>query len=653
MRVCYHWMFCLSKSSVLSIARALILLGLCSLAINPAVAAPLETEIRGVDGAKLANVRAHLSLVQAERLDDISVWRLRQMTGNARQEVRDALKPFGHYRPRVDVRLIEPEADNQPWQARIRIEPGDPVTIDQVDLRLSGDGADHPNLVAWRDSWPLPAGRVLDHPTWESAWRGLTDIANEQGFFDHRFEQRRINVDPDRNQADIRLHFETGQRYRFSGYTSEPTPFTNRLLKRLTIIEPGEPYTRERVDEQREIMARSSLFDRIVVEEERNRETGEVNLHYRLNPRPPNSYRATVGFGTDTGARLQLGWVRHYLSSRGNRLDSGFGVQQSDNEFVLRSEYQHPRGSQPGDFLTAGALLRRQQDNFRFNDEDQREAIFDSFSGSREQVELRFGRLEERLFFQDRFQALEERLFVAVLNESFDAFREARFSEENEALLAANPELSDFLQTETNTMALGAEWRLPNISGTGFFTTGQIFEARLLAANDSVASDVSFAQAYLRGRWHQIFGDRHKLLVSGEIGYTEADVRKLDVRLDDRQLDLSITELPERYRFKTGGDRTVRGYGFETLSTNRNGANHILAASVEYEYRVGENWSLAAFYDVGNAFNDWNERKLKRGVGAGFRWYTLIGPIQVDIAQALDDIDNPWRLHFTIGTRLL
>ena len=633
-------------------ARALLVI-VATATLAPALAAPLETEIRGVDGAMLANVRAHLSLVQAERLDDVSVWRLRQMATDARAEAREALRPFGHYRARVEVRLVEPEASDQPWRAHIRIDPGDPVTIATADIQLNGPGQDHPDLVAWRESWPLPPDSILHHPTWEGAWRGLTDIADSRGFFDHRFEQRRVEVDPDRNRADLRLHFETGQRYHFAGYTSEPTPFTQRLLNRLTIVEPGEPYTRERVDEQREIMARSGLFDRIVVEEERDRETGQVNLHYRLNARPPNSYRATVGFGTDTGARLQLGWIRHYLSSRGNRLDSGFGVQQSDSEFVLRSEYQHPRGSEPGDFLTAGALLRRQQDDFRLNDENRREEVFEPFSGSREQVELRFGRLEERLFWRDRFQALEERLFLALLNESFDAFREARLSAENEALLEANPELADFLKTETNTLALGAEWRLPSITGTGFFTTGQIFEARLLAADESVGSDVSFAQAYVRGRWHHIFGDRHKLLISGEMGYTEAKVRQLDLQLGDRQLDLSITELPERYRFKTGGDRTVRGYGFETLSTNRNGANHILAASLEYEYRVGENWSLAAFYEIGNAFNDWNERKLKRGVGAGFRWYTLIGPIQVDIAQALDDIDTPWRLHFTIGTRLL
>jgi translocation and assembly module TamA len=635
-----------------AVVRYLLLLALLTLAVSGR-ADTVVVEISGVEGQLRDNVRAHLALVRAERLEEVSVWRLRQMANDARGEVREALRPFGYYQPRVEVRLVEPEASGQPWRARIHINPGNPVLVDQVVIEFSGDGDGDPELLAWRQDWPLPTGSQLRHEVYEDYWRHLNYLAQARGYFDARFSQRRITVDPDRATAVVEIRFDTGQRYHFGSYQAPEGLFSERLMNRLTIIEPGEPYSTTLLDKQRETLVRSGLFSRAVVDEQRDPEAARVDLGYDLEARLPNSYRVTLGFGTDTGARLQLGWVRHYLSSRGNRLDSGFGAQQRNSEFVLRSEYQHPRGSRPSDFLTAGAMLRREQDNFRFNDENRREAIFDSFSGRREQAELSVGRLQERQLWSNRFGPLEERIFIAALNESFNALREASFSEENEALLEAHPELAPLLETETNTLALGTRWRLPNVHGSGFFAQGQIFEARLLAANESAGSDISFAQAYVSGRWHQIFGDRHKLLLRGEIGYTDAKTRSIALSLDERELDLNITELPERYRFKTGGDRTIRGYGFETLSTNRNGANHILSGSVEYEYRVGNDWSLAAFYDVGNAFNDWRTRKLKRGVGAGFRWYTMIGPIQVDLAQALDDIDRPWRLHLTIGTRLL
>ena len=614
--------------------------------------ASLNVTVSGVDGPVLSNVRAHLSLVQAEGLDEVSVWRLRQMAEEAPEEVRSALRPFGYYQPRINVRLEEPASDDDTWQATVRVQPGDPVTIAAVDIELIGEGSNDPALIDWRKEWPLEPRDVLEHATYEAAWQTLDRLAERRGYFNARFEERRVVVDPDRGSADVHIRFDTGQRYRFGSFSSENTDFSDRLMDRLTIIEDGEPYNSARLDEQREALVRSQLFERVIVDPQRHPDDTRVDLDYQLETRPPNSYRATAGFGTDTGPRIQLGWSRHYLSSRGNRLELGFGAQQQNAEFVLRGEYLHPRGNKPSDFLTLGGLLRQEQDDFRFSGEAERDEVFERFDGRREQAELRVGRIQERRPFA-RAGRLEERVFIEYLNESFDAFRENNLSAENEALLAANPELAPFLQTETDTLALGATWRLPNISGTGFFAQGQVVEARLLGASESLGSDVGFAQAYLAGRWHAIIGDRHKLILRAEVGYTDAETTELDLQLDGRQLDLSITELPERHRFQTGGDRTIRGYGFETLSTNRNGGNHIFGATAEYEFRVAGDWSVAAFYDIGNAFNDWSEPKLKRGVGAGVRWYSVIGPVQLDIAQALDDADQPWRIHFTIGTRLL
>jgi translocation and assembly module TamA len=629
------------------------LLLLLSLAPAPGWAATVSTEIEGIEGELLANVRASVSLVAAEDLDDLALWRLRSMAEDARAEIEQALRPFGYYRPAIEVRLIEPEDDSRRWQARLTIEAGSPVRIDETVIELRGDGRDDPELAQWRQEWPLAAGDRLDHTAWEAAWRRVEQLAEERGYFRARFEERRVIVDADRQEADIRIVFDTGPRYRFGEYRAEDQPFSPSLMDRLHILDADEPYSVERLDRQREALVRSGLFERVVVDTTRDADQERVDLDYRLDPRPPNTWRATVGFGTDTGARMQLGWTRHYLGSRGNRLEAALGAQQNNREYVFQAEYRHPRGDEPSEFWTAGTTLRSERDDFRFYEQDRIEPVFDSFDGRREQTELTFGRLQQRTLWPDRYEGLEERLFVSILNESFDAFREGTFSPENEALLQANPELRSYLDTDSRVVAFGGRWRLPNISGSGFNTRGSVWRAHLIGAHESAGSEVSFAQAWLSGRMHLLLGNRHKLLVRGEVGYTEADTRRLDIRLGDRSLDLTLTELPERYRFKTGGDRTVRGYGFEELSTNRNGANHLLVGSVEYEYRVGENWSLAAFADIGNAFNDLDQRKLKRGVGVGFRWYTMIGPLRIDIAQALDDVDEPWRLHFTIGTQLL
>lgn len=632
---------------------ARLLLIVLVLAAGPAWAATVTTRIDGVDGEMLANVRASLSLVRAQDFDDVSSLRLRQMADDARDEIRQALRPFGYYSPQVRVRLERPDQSNSPWQANISIRPGEPVTINNLEIVIAGDGEKDPELARWQADWPLQPGNRLDHRRWEEALSDLERLAEERGYFQARYSQRGVRVDPDRQSADIEVVYDTGQRYVFGGYRYDDNTFGRRLMDRLSILEPDEPYSLKRLDRQREVLAGTGLFKQVVVEPEHDDERHEVSLDYRLEPRLPNTWRTTLGFGTDTGARLQLGWTRHYLSSRGNSLDIGAGVQQRRNEYVIQADYLHPRGSDPGDFLTAGTRLKSEQDRFRFHDEDRIEPVFDAFRGRRNQAEVSFGRLQERYVFGPENRPLEEHLFVSVLHESFDAFREGSFSDENLALLEHNPALAPFLDTDNRVLAVGGDWRLPWIRGTGFDTHGIVLRARLLGAHKSLGSDVTFGQAWAGGRWHFRFGERHKFLLSGEAGYTQADTHRVTVELDGQSLDLNLTVLPERYRFKTGGDRTVRGYGFEELSTNRNGANHLLQASAEYEFRVGENWSLAAFGDIGNAFNDTGRRKLKRGVGVGFRWYTMIGPIQLDFARALDQFDKPWRLHFTIGTRLL
>ena len=98
---------------------------------------------------------------------------------------------------------------------------------------------------------------------------------------------------------------------------------------------------------------------------------------------------------------------------------------------------------------------------------------------------------------------------------------------------------------------------------------------------------------------------------------------------------------------------SVRGYGFEQLSNNDIGSNHVITGSAEVEYRFLNAWSAALFADIGNAFNDWSEPDLKRGVGIGVRWYSIAGEVRVDYARALDFNGDPWRLHITIGTPLL
>ena len=613
----------------------------------------VETEIAGISGELLDNVRATLSLEQAEQMEQVSIWRLRQMSLDARDEVRQALQPFGYYNADVRARLIEPESEGAAWRARVEVDPGEVVRVVQPRVSVGAVAADLDAFAEWRADWPLPDGAALRHPPYRQALDELERIAESHGFFEGEFATRRIRVDPARNEASIEVDYNPGARYTIGEIDNGDQAFKEDLMRALTVLEPGQPFVSSDIDRQREVLVRSGYYDSVVIEQHRDAERDAVDIRYRLERRPPNTYRVLAGFGTDTGARLQLGWTRHWLSDRGDRLDARFGAQQTDREFVARVEYQLPYGNQPGNFLFTDVLLRRERDRFRFEDEERIEPVFEPFGGDRNQAQFMVGRLRDRPLLKPPFEPLQERLFLTFLNERFDAFSQGSLSDEQAALLAANPRLEPLLETDTNTVAAGGEWTLLQLTGEKFNTEGLHARARILGSVGALGSDTSFLQGYLQGRWHWRFLPRHKLLLRGEIGYTLADTRSLNLSIpgDPRRLDLEVTELPELFRFKAGGDRSVRGYSFEALSTNRNGANHILVGSVEYEYRLFGDYSIAGFYDIGNAFNDFGNPELKRGVGLGLRWYSVIGPVQLDVARAIDD--DSLRIHFTIGTKLL
>ncbi len=43
---------------------------------------------------------------------------------------------------------------------------------------------------------------------------------------------------------------------------------------------------------------------------------------------------------------------------------------------------------------------------------------------------------------------------------------------------------------------------------------------------------------------------------------------------------------------------------------------------------------------------------LERGAGVGLRWKSPVGTFRIDIARALSQDGDPWRLHIDIGPDL-
>ncbi|MGB1058901.1 MAG: BamA/TamA family outer membrane protein, partial [Ketobacter sp.] len=115
--------------------------------------------------------------------------------------------------------------------------------------------------------------------------------------------------------------------------------------------------------------------------------------------------------------------------------------------------------------------------------------------------------------------------------------------------------------------------------------------------------------------------------------------------------------VPLSKRFYTGGDQTVRGYKYNSLAPEDEdgdllGGQFLNVFSVEYQYALNEEWSLATFADTGRTFISSHD-PFHSGAGFGLRWHLPIGTFSFDIAKPItgEDKSSP-RVHIYLGMLL-
>lgn len=154
-------------------------------------------------------------------------------------------------------------------------------------------------------------------------------------------------------------------------------------------------------------------------------------------------------------------------------------------------------------------------------------------------------------------------------------------------------------------------------------------------------TDLAIVRAGVSGIYS--FGDanKHQVLGSLNTGYIWAD---------------DFYEVPYKLRFFAGGDQSIRGYDYESLSPLENGyltGGQVLAVgSAEYNYEFKPGFRGAVFTDVGNAYDKNFDTETKVGVGVGIRWASPVGVVRVDVAAGVTEDSIPVRLHFFIGSSL-
>ncbi len=641
-----------SSISVKALRRLLIafFLAIC-LPVSTVFGNQLEIVVKGVEDPLLTNVQARTRPFRISGNTRLSRRRLAAIVADAELEAGRALRPFGFYHAVISSELRSTGDKN--WEITLQIDKGPPIIISDFRVEVSGPGAADRSLLDWKDNWPLTSGVVLNQVTWEEHKLKVLSLAEAHGYLGAAFSEQVIKLDLEQNQASLLLLFETGEQAVMGSIVFNQDIVNPQVLENLPRFEQGEPYDAWLLEQFRLDLWRTGYFNNIEVTEERRLQDSppQVNLVVNMEARKRNTYQGSFGYGSDTGIRLQAMWSRHLLSSRGDSLDVGLGWQDQYNEFLLRTNYRQPRRVSARQYWTAELLFRTENQEFKVRPSGGPDRLITLAKGNVDDYSFKPGWLRIRSLKGGQ-QQIFERWYLRYLRERIHFNPIDEVEPEFAGLQISGDELNS-ISSDSESTSIGVSWDWPSIRGNGFATVGHSQRARLFTSNTAWGSDLDFSQAYLSSRWNAIWNDRWKILLRGEIGYSDAHVSERQVEAGDEVIRISATELPYSYRFKAGGSQSVRGYGFERLSNNNIGSNNILTASAEIEMRFRENWSAAIFFDVGNAFNEWDTMKLKKGAGVGIRWYSIAGPIRLDFAQALDEPGKPWRIHFTIGSPLL
>jgi translocation and assembly module TamA len=600
-----------------------------SLALVFALCAPLaraniEIEVKGVDEPLRANVLAYLSFDRYRKSESLTPETLERLHNRVDREVAAALKPFGYYEPKTKSDLEDLGGGN--WRVNVNIDPGQPVLLDHVEVRVLGPGSHDLLFTRLLDNLPLRPGARLSHPAYERVKSDLQRTASNYGYLDAKMTRSELLVDPPNHKADITLEIETGDRYSFGTTTIEQNVIDDSLVRRYMRYRQEEPFDMSEILRTQFALDDSQYFSSVEVlpgDPDREEHTVPVNIHAEPNRR--NRYSFGLGYGTDTAVRGTLQWEDRRINSSGHRFN--VLARAASEQRTLESHYIVPIGDPALEKLDLETTYLKQQLADAETEDTKFEPGITKVAGRWQRV---------------YFLTFDNTTTKSLVNTG-----------------------TDFLVMPGIRLALVPQGYL----GETLFTNA--FYAQLRGSSNAFGSTANFRQLDTKAEHTCDLARRWHLLLRGEVGAS---------------LVSQFESLPSSVRFFAGGDRSVRGFAFNDLSpeepvwldpaktipdldlstcadpthpspttcrqrTAKVGGKHLLTGTVEIQRDLPRSFGVATFFDFGNAFDHFGD-PLEYSVGIGFRWRLPAVTLGIDVAQPLSEPGASPRLHINFTPKL-
>lgn len=481
------------------------------------------------------------------------------------------------------------------YEVLYKVDAGPQVALEAVDFQVTGEGARERLLTA---DFPLAKGDGLDLARYDKAKQSRLSLALELGYLDAHYTVHEVRVDRQSNTARIKLLLETGMRFQFGEIRMSQEILDPEFLGRYLSFGAGDPYSQDKLLDLQSKLIDSEYFKQVEVNVRRDQVEGNrIPVDIELSPNRKNRYRIGLGYSTDTGPRMTLDWKRRRFGSKGHHMRSE--LRLSHPKRTLTSEYVIPLQRPVVDYLSFGATIE-------YFDRD-------TYEGNR-----------------------------TLLNASHSVGLERGWRR----TLSLDYLYEDFIvgpqDHSARLLVPGVTWVRIKRDNSKFIYKGKRLELHLEGASDAVFSTTSYVQLYTTDKFIHGLNEDWRVLVRLELGATWVD---------------DIRDLPPSKRFFTGGDNSVRGFGFEKLGPRDEngqviGGSHLAVGSLELERRLTGGWSAAVFVDGGNAYNSDYRAEAAYGAGLGIRWRSPVGPIRFDLARGHYLDERNWQLHVVLGPEL-
>lgn len=501
--------------------------------------------------------------------------------------------------------------------------PGDPIQLRVVinvapgerynfgDIRITGAETVPPGIA--REALPLQPGDPIRAVDVIAAEANVMLRLPQQGYPFPELGLRDVELDPETRLGDYSLPLDPGPRARFAGFTTEgDLAFDADHVGVLARFERGEIYDRRMVDDLREAMVATRLFDSVSAEPVLTGETAPdgteyVNILVRQEAGPARSLDGNAGFSTGQGFRLEAAWEhRNFLRPEGAlRFAAVAGTAEQS------------------------AMVRFRRNNWRQRDRTLL-ALFEA--GRRDYA---------------AFEGYTVRLYGLVSRESTPIWQKRWTYAYGAELLATNE--SRFGRPR---LALSDAYFIGGLIGQlGYDASNSLLDPtrgfRLLARVNPEASLRDGFDQYVRNLFDAsaYYPVQDNIVVAGRIRVGSI-------------FGIARDSIAPSRRLYAGGGGSVRGFGFQQLGpqeirpnpdfdpenpddhpetiTVPLGGRSVNEFAIEGRYRFG-NYGVVAFLDAGQVYESQYPTfsDLRFGVGVGGRLYTNFGPMRVDVATPI------------------